>query len=418
MKTRKFMLAALAAMMTLSASAQEGHVKISGFIRNYFTYDSRENVSGTEDLFMYVPKDESISANGTDLNAQSSFRFAALTSRLIVDATGYEYNGFKFTSKIEADFYNGVSGVTGTAVLRLRQAFVTMSKNAGTLKVGQAWHPMAADMPDIFSLNTGAPFGPFSRTPLAQFDYKFSDNFSLTASAIWQMQYTSAGPDGASANYIKYSGTPEIYAGVNYTNGGFIARLGLDMLSIKPRHNNGVDKVSDRITTLTPFAYVQYKADNSFTVKAKTVLAQAGEHVSLNGGYAVSAVSTDGSYSYTPTRNSSTWVSLSYGKKVQAILFGGYVKNFGTTKAVMGAAGVPMGYYFSKNSFNNMNQMFRVTPAVLCNLGKFSYGVEYEVTGVQYGDKSKGMNLEKGLYEEGLHWVTNHRLQGIVKFTF
>ena len=152
------------------------------------------------------------------------------------------------------------------------------------------------------------------------------------------------------------------------------------------------------------------------TFKGKTILAQAGEHMNLNAGYALADIKSDGSKVYTPTRNSSSWVCFSYGKKWQGILFAGYVQNFGTKDRVYGAAGENI--YFSKNSFNNMNQMFRVTPAVLCNLGKFSYGVEYEVTGVQYGDKAKGMNLEKGLYDQDLHWVTNHRLQGIVKFTF
>lgn len=96
-------------------------------------------------------------------------------------------------AKIETDFYNGLSGVSGTAVLRLRQAYVTVGRNDWLVTAGQAWHPMAADMPDVFSLNTGAPFGPFSRTPQVKLDYRLNDAFSLTGSAIWQMQYNSTG---------------------------------------------------------------------------------------------------------------------------------------------------------------------------------------------------------------------------------
>ncbi len=55
-------------------------------------------------------------------------------------------------------------------------------------------------------------FNPFSRTPLFLVGYEFGD-FSVDLAAIWQMQYTSAGPDGASADYIKYGKTPEIYLG-------------------------------------------------------------------------------------------------------------------------------------------------------------------------------------------------------------
>ena len=52
----------------------QNHFKFYGFIRNYFTFDTRESVSGTGNLFYYLPKDESLNSKGEDLNAQSSFR--------------------------------------------------------------------------------------------------------------------------------------------------------------------------------------------------------------------------------------------------------------------------------------------------------------------------------------------------------
>lgn len=406
------------------AQDKAGTLKPYGFVRNFFAFDTRESLSGTEDFFYYVPKDVDLSSEGVDLNEQATFRFAALTTRLGVDLVGFEYEGFKIGGKIETDFYSGVSGVTGTATLRLRQAYATIGRNNWLVTAGQAWHPMAADMPDVFSLNTGAPFGPFSRTPQVKVDWKVADGISFTGSALWQMQYTSAGPGGASANYIKYGCTPELYFGVSYTDGGFTGRIGVDMLSIKPRWNNGVKKVSDRITTVSPFVYAQYKKD-LFSVKVKSIFAQAGEHFNLNGGYGVSAINQDGSYEYTPTRNSSTWVSLAYGKKVQYILFGGYVRNFGTKENLYGAEGnyAPASYlYFSKNSYSNMNRMWRLTPTIIRNIGKFALGIECEITSVQYGDyysfggaKYLGVN---GLATDNLHWVTNNRVQALMKFTF
>ena len=417
-------LAALAVCASLGAQETKPKVSLYGFIRNYYAFDTRESVAGTEDFFYYLPKDEN-KVGDVDLNEQNSLRFAALTSRIGLNVTGYEYNGLKFGAKIETDFYNGLSGVTGTAVLRLRQAYATVGKNDWLVTAGQAWHPMAADMPDVFSLNTGAPFGPFSRTPLVKFDYNFNNTLSLTASAIWQMQYTSAGPNGASADYIKYGCTPEFYLGLNYKNEGLLLRAGVSVLSIKPRRNNGSVKVDDRITTFTPFLYGQYQS-GLFSVKVKTTYAEAGEHVNLNGGYGISGLKSDGvSYEYTPTRNSSTWASFMYGKKTQWILFAGYVKNFGTKDELYGAAD---GYapaanlYFSKNSFSNMNQMWRLTPTVIHNIGKFAIGLEYEVTSVQYGDYKTidGVKFigSKGLAEDNLHWITNNRIQALVKFTF
>ena len=410
--SKKFILAVALLAASLNAGAQDTQFKWYGFIRNYAVADSRESVYGTEDFFYYLPKDRNV-VDGQDLNSERTFAFAAITSRLGLDVTGYQIEGWKVGAKLEADFYAGVSGVTGTALFRLRQAFLTMNKNAFTLKVGQAWHPMAADMPHVFALNTGAPFGPFSRTPQATMDLKLAEELTLTASALWQMQYTSAGPNGASADYIKYAGTPEVYVGLGYKANGFAAKAGVDVLSIKPRHNDGVRKVSDRITTVSPFLYAEY-SKGLFAVKAKTIFAQAGEHMNLNGGYGITSVTADGSYEYAPTRNSSSWVSFSYGKKAQFVLFGGYVRNFGTAKELVSSDKNHI--FFSKNSFSNMNRMFRVTPEFIYNLGKVAFGFEYELTGVQYG--TFGSDDVRGLATENLHWIRNHRLQLMVKYTF
>lgn len=407
--TKKIILAIALLAATLSAAAQDApKFKWYGFIRNYAVADTRESVYGTEDFFYYLPKDTKM-VNGTDLNAQRTFAFAAITSRLGLDVTGYEVSGWNVSAKLEADFYAGVSGVTGTALFRLRQAYVTLAKGGFSAKIGQTWHPMAVDMPHVFSLNTGAPFGPFSRTPEVVLEGKLSDSVTLTGALLWQMQYTSAGPEGASANYMKYGGIPELYLGLSYKKGGFTGRVGVDMLSIRPRHNDGTRKVSDRITTVSPFIYLEY-TKNLFSVKAKSIFAQAGEHMNLNGGYGVSAVNSDGSWSYSPTRNSSTWVSLSYGKKLQGVLFAGYVRNFGTKDALVGDL------YFSKNSFSNMRQMYRIAPEVIYNLGKVAFGLEYEMTSVQYGDF--GLNDVYGLANENIHCVANHRFQLMVKYTF
>lgn len=410
--------ALLLSVLALSAQEPIPQIKWYGFVRNYFTYDTHEGLSGSEDFFYYLPYDNpSYGTAESDPYEIGTFRFAALTSRLGVDVSAYTVAGWKAGAKIETDFYSGLSGVTGTAVLRLRQAYMTLARNDWSFKIGQAWHPMAADMPDVTSLNTGAPFGAFSRTPLASADVNLGKGFSLTAAGIWQMQYTSAGPNGSKADYIRFGRIPEFYAGINYKRGGFTGRLGADVLSIKPRaydtatgvYERGASKVDDRITTAMLFAYAQYSKD-LFSVKLKTTLAQAGEHLNLNGGYGVSAVNKDGSFEYTPTRNSSTWISFKYGSKLQAVLFGGYVRNFGTKDNLVGKL------YFSKNSFSNMTQMWRLTPAVVYNLGKVCFALEYEFTDVEYG--VFGRDDKKGLATQNLHWVCNNRLQLMTKFTF
>ena len=117
------------------------------------------------------------------------------------------------------------------------------------LKIGQAWHPMGADFPHVFSLEVGAPFGPFSRTPLVQMDANLGKNWVVSAAALWQMQYNSQGPVGASAIYMKYGMTPEVYAALGFKGKGFLVRAGVDLLSIKPRVYGQIeDDLGEKIT--------------------------------------------------------------------------------------------------------------------------------------------------------------------------
>lgn len=415
----------------------QNHFKLYGFIRNYFVFDSRESKAGTGDLFYYLPLDNKWNQDKSeDLNASPNFTFLALTSRVGMDVSGYYVNNVHFGAKVEADFYAGLSSasspvglsgntkVSGTAQMRMRQAYATVTwkklllngvPNAQVgLKIGQAWHPMAADFPHLFSLEVGAPFGPFSRTPQVTMDAALGENWVLSASTLWQMQYQSAGPSGASASYIKYGLTPEVYLGATYKHKGFLGRLGADILSIKPRNigenAEGIDvHVKDRKTSLLYYAYLQYNK-GMFSFRAKTTYGEGGEHLSLMSGYAKVGELEDGTWKYASLRNSSSWVSFSYGKKWQGVLFAGYMKNLGLADEHDVEA-----VYFNSNGSSSISQMYRINPQGLYNFGKFSLGLEYQWTAVQYGD---GAPNKRALVTDNLHWVGNHRVNMMVKFTF
>ena len=472
---RIIIICALFGLLCVPAHAQEvnkkeaakshlkQHFKPYGFIRNYFTYDSRESWSGTGDLYNYQPKDQNLNDYGDDLNAQSTFRFLSLTTRVGLNIVDYKWRGTEFGGKIEADFYAGLStktsgvdntikethAVSGVAQFRLRQAYLTLGWDSlpmmkgkdyarVDLTIGQTWHPMAADLCDAIALNSGAPFGPFNRSPQVKMDARLGKYVTLTAAGLWQMQYLSVGPGNLqSAEYMLYGKTPEAYLGLSIHDKGWLFRAGVDVLSISPRHlgtvydaaldKNVKVKVNDRITTASPFAYLQYKK-GEFSFKAKTIFAESGEHMNMYGGYGIKAINADGSYVYTPVRHSTSWISLVYGGKVgaqedkhpqklQGILFGGYVKNFGTKEALIDINGD--GKYTNAEFFYPrsaaMNQMWRLSPTLLYTVGKFQLGLEYEITSVQYGDGALNANA---LSTNGLHWVTNHRVQLMTKYNF
>lgn len=416
------------------------HFNLYGFIRNYFAFDSRESASGTGNLFYYLPFDKEYDADGNDLNAQPSFRFLSITSRVGLDVNGYRIGKMDISAKVETDFYAGLSGSTGTATLRMRQAYMKLGwkdlpmgadgKAGVSLLMGQAWHPMAADQPDVISLATGAPFNPFNRSPQVTMDANLGKHFTVTGSLIYQMQYTSSGPSGSSADYMKYGILPEVYAGITYRTKGLLLKAGASLLSIKPY--NTIDaydaasggmtthKATGMMTAVSPYFYLQYK-HKSFTLKAKTVYGSAAEYLNQVSGYGIVSVDEGYHCNYAATHTSSSWVSLSYGKKLQGMLMAGYINNLGAGKELSEY------WFFSKDggNFKNMSQAIRIAPAVVWNIGKFTLGLEYEMTAAEYGSHvdtkghvvAAGTDMGAGVLASR-HWVANHRVQFMTRFNF
>ena len=439
MKKRLF-LAALMAMFIGGAKAQEKPAfKFYGFVRNYACYDTRESMTSNSEQFYYMPKDISLDANGNDINAQPNMMLLSITTRLGLNVSGLNFLGSKTSAKIEADF---AGFGTSNTVLRIRQAYAKMEWKHNHLLVGQAWHPIMGDMmPDVFSLETGAPFTPFSRTPQVRYDY-VNKGVTLTATALYQFQYTSYGPDGASFNYARNAVVPEIYLQAMYKNGGFQAGAGIDILTIKPRQSyswnvteyspvldaNGnptFDSEGNPITvgnqatktfkcneapvvSYTPTIFASYKADR-WGIKGRVTYAQNAAHLSMISGYAVTGIKENGEQEYSTLNSIGGWIDATYKQPLKKgnllfCCFAGYTKNLGCENDIVGA--------IYMRGEKNMDYMWRIAPSILYTHNALHVGVEYNPTTVGYG-KHDG---DYKMYNP--HTVTNHRICAMVKYNF
>ena len=403
----------------------EMHFKPYGFIRSYIFVDTRATKSLSEDMFFFLPLDQKM-VNDQDINAVTSWNFQAITTRLGLDIKDYQVGCTSIEGKIEGDFYF-LAKEGAAASFRMRQAYVKLGwaelgrsgKSSLSLLVGQTWHPMAADMAHGINLETGAPFSPFNRSAQVQFNANLGEHVTLTAAALSHMQYKSNGPQGVTNKYMRHS-LPEFYAGISVKGGGFLGRAGLSIMNLKPQYgyyNNTEDatdplngkKYNEWMTSFSPFIYLQY-TKGIFQIKAKSVFAQSGEYMQLNNGYAATKLKDDGiSYEYTPVNASVNFLSFMVGKKAQGLLMVGYHKNLGTFKDVLEDK-----VYFSGNGFANLNQIVRITPGFIYNLGKLQFALEYNYTMVQYGT----ITNKRVLPTENLHWIGNHRILTMVKFNF
>lgn len=450
---KKGIIIVLAALLTGSAAfAQEetpAKFSLYGFIRNYAVFDSRVSKAGTQDLYFYMPENVSLADDGTDVNATPSFRMLSLTTRLGLKVAGYKIGSMKIGGAVEADFYC-MSG--SVAVLRMRQAYVGLGwdfseKSNLLLNIGQTWHPLAADMPHITNLETGAPFNPFNRSPQVMAYYTINKNLTLTGGILFPMQYLPTGPEGKSINYNKYALIPEAYLGLTVKAGGFLGKVGVDVLTIKPYKTYSITtkvpvevevdgvkypvtvngkaqyetttktggNVNGLLTAINPFIYLQF-TKGKFQVKAKSVLAQSGEHMNLLSGYGVASYDEDShSYTYTAMQDWASFVSFSYGKKFQVLGMLGYMKQLGTTKDLLMNDGKVSAIWMNTVADASIHQAFRATPTIAWNIGKLTFSLEYNLTAAQFG---KGARNARGLYDNPGSWVLNHRVIWMTKFNF
>lgn len=423
------LMASLLMIQFMQAGAQERfEAKLYGFVRNYACFDTRESYTSNSEQFYYMPKNEVLDANGKDLNEQTNMMLLSITTRLGLNITGPEFLGAKTSAKIESDF---AGFGTSNTVLRIRQAYAKMDWEKHSLLVGQAWHPMMGDMmPDVFTLETGAPFTPFSRSPQIRYDYK-KKGFTLTATALYQYQYTSYGPDGASFNYARNAVVPELYFQAMYKNNGFQAGIGVDLLALKPRQSytlstplssgdaaTGVDKdgnptytykcSEELVASISPTVFASYKSGN-WGIKGRFTYAQNAAHLSMISGYAVTDIKSNGEQEYGTLNSASGWIDVTYKQPLKKgyltfCCFAGYTKNLGCNDGIKGS--------IYMRGEKNMDYMWRMAPSVLYTHNSMSIGVEYNPTTVGYGTADSQYKVEN------THAVTNHRICAMLKYNF
>jgi hypothetical protein len=379
-------------------------LKIYGQVRADLFYNTRANVESVDGLFYSYPMDIKPDAEGNDLNDQDNSNFYLLYSRLGLDVNGPKLGSAKTSAKIEFDFRG--SGTT-LSLIRLRHAYFNFNWGKSSVLAGQTWHPFFGEVsPQMLNLNTGAPFQPFSRAP--QVRYRFNHKgLQLTASAVWQSQFLSNGPEGKSNKYIKNSCVPEIHFGADYKTSNLIVGAGADMTSLVPRTqatvNGNTYKVDERITSVSGEIHAKYTTP-MWQFAAKSTLASNLTQTSMLGGYGVCDIDPiTGQQSYTPTYNSSSWVNIVWGKKWKVGVFGGYMKNLGTTKEVSSLIGTGV----------DVDQIVCGSAEVTYNLPHWRIGVEYNYTTAWYGDlnKANGKIINT-------HSVDNHRAVVSASFMF
>lgn len=368
----------------------------SGFVKAEAMYDTRQVVEAREGYLSLYPKNVNLDKNGEDINAHGSFNQYAMTARLTLKATGPDIFGAKASALIEGD-YTGASNLEINS-FRLRHAYIKLKWNHTRIIAGQYWHPINIPemIPNVLSLNTGAPFHPFSRQPQVRIDVskgKMNTILAITA----QRDYTNSGPSGSSSAYLRNSAIPNLHMQVQYITSPLFAGVGFDYKHIHPRLvTDSLYATNAAVNCLSYIVFIMAKT-KPLIIKTQWIYGQGLNDHLLLGGYGITHTDPlTNQQEYSPLNYISGWLNIqTIGKTWQGSLFTGFTKGLGVKKVITSSV-------YGRDT--EIAYVYRVAPMLSYTNGTLTLALEFEMTTAAYGNPDSNYKV----YNE--FPVTNNRI--------
>jgi hypothetical protein len=358
-------------------------VQFSGFIKSDFIFDSRQNLALRENVFLLYPLPVKADQQGMDINDVRNVQFIPVQTRLSASFSGTTVLNARATGLVEGEFF-GTSDADING-FRLRHAAMNLHWNSGvSLLMGQFWHPLfiTGCHPATASINTGAPFNPFSRNP--QLEISFTKRrMRYSFAAVSQLDFRSSGPAGPSASYLRNSGLPEMAGKVQWQSSDKRVLMGAasSYKVLRPRLADETGrKVQELVRSGAVMAWSGYSTGNT-SFRAAAIIGQDLFHLTMIGGYAVrqseETEETRDGREYAPLATFSAWAEIVTGDIWQVGLFSGYSSNLGAGD-IIGAD--PLIYARGED----INFLYRLSPRLTYSVRNIRLGAETEYTRAFY----------------------------------
>lgn len=369
----------------------------SGFVKAESMFDTRQVVEAREGYLLLYPKRVNFDKNGNDINAHGSFNQYAMITRLAAKIAGPNVLKANVSALIEGDF-TGASNSENNS-FRLRHAYIKMKWKNSALIAGQYWHPINVPemLPGVLSLNTGAPFHPFSRQPQIRFEVR-KGNFNSVLVASSQRDYMNVGPSGASTIYQRNSIIPNLNFQLQYVGSSVFAGAAIDYKKLTPRiQTDSLLSTNEFVNCLSYLAFAKISL-NSLVIKTQFIYGQGLNDHLLLGGYGVSDENIfTNEKTYAALNYMSSWITINTtGKVFQASLFAGYTKGFGAKEKII-----------SKQVYARdpeIDYIYRIAPMFTYNLGQLVLASEIEFTAAAYGVPGDFYKIKDAGKETANNW--------------
>lgn len=402
---KHLILVIIGTSLFLSLAAQEGEeskkdygISWSGFVKNDFFFDSRQTKSAREGQFLLYPEAVNEDIEGNDINAQGSINFLSIQSRLKASLSGPDAFGANTSGVIEGAFFGHSNpDING---FRLRHAFVKLDWGNTQVLTGQYWHMMFVPecFPGTISFNTGVPFQYFSRNPQIRLTQALGNKLSIRLAAATQRDFTSPGGYTSLSNTM----TPDMQAQVIFnSNNKLIFGLTGGYKQMLPRLETDAGYIAkNSLGGFTSNAFFRVNTE-AFSLKLQGIFAQNSYDGLMIGGYAVREVTDIAKdyREYTPVNTLSAWADLhTNGKTFSAGLFAGFSKNMGSFEEYDTSIIDPVTFisdlYGIHQRGSNIDYLYRISPRVIFNSGKFRIAAELEYTTAAYATIGETTGLE------------------------
>lgn len=395
--TTKLVLAfaLLSAVFTANAQIETENqaftVKVNGFVWAETFFDTRQTVSARDADVVLFPKGPSLDANGEDINETYDFNMIAIHSRIAVRITAPDFLNAKVSGLIEGDFVGSANDKIG--LFRIRHAMVKLNWAKTELLSGFYWHPMfpIEVFPQVVSWGGAAPFHVLSRNPQIRFSYMPNSSSRFSISGLSQLDFKSPGPNGASTEYIRNSGIPEM--NLQYITGldkDFLIGVTAGYKVLKPLLNftNPLGqniKTDQKIGSYQVNVFSKVNLDGN-SLRGGLIYGQNMNNFLMLGGYGIESI-TNNQINYTTIATGAYWADYTLKPIKKEFVFGmyaGYSKNYGSDAAITGdmyARGADIDY------------MYRIAPRLVYGSGRFKIRGEVVYNAAAYGTPDASLNF-------------------------
>ena len=374
---------------TPAPAAKEWDVSVYGFVRTDYIWDTRRSAQVREYNLNLYPLDESLDANGKDINDAGASNFLSVVSRLGVKAKGPDVWGAKVSGNLEGDFFGNTEQTIG--LFRLRHAYATLDWTKTSITMGQTWYPtfIPEVFPGVANFSTGIMFNPFGWASQFKIKQQLSSKISFAFTAYKEREFTTASGTNAATNpttdWSQNSGSvnsalPSLNGVFQFKGKNLLVGAGLEYKSLQPLTKFNGEATTEKVNSSTLFGYAKY-SNEKLSVKAYGISGGNLYNMVMVGGFIGST--TNGVQSYDPTKTTAFWLDIaSNGKSIAPGIFFGTTKNNGADKTGTAAFGRGIGV----NGARVIDNVWRLSGRVDFKQNKFRITPELELTSATWGN--------------------------------